>query len=168
MQKENVVKKIFIRSAIGFPIGVTLLMLSYICIFFLFGEDIFNLELYQLHNINTLILQIVSLGIAGCILTFSSQLGNAMYTPIIQNKLKSFVKTHPWKTQFLILLCVLCEYIIVAFLLTNSIFSKTIAISNIFIYLLSNTFFVIFSMIRGLIQGDLIRKINQKIKERKQ
>lgn len=166
MQKENVVKKIFIRSAIGFPIGVTLLMLSYICIFFLFGEEVFNLELYQLHNINTLILQIVSWGIVGYIITFSFQLTNAMYTSVLQNKLKSFVMTHPWKTQFLNLLHALCEYIIVAFLLTNSIFSETIAISSIVIYLLSYVFFLIFSMIRSLIQGDLIRKINQKIKER--
>lgn len=162
MQKENVVKKIFIRSVIGFPIGVTLLMLSYICVYIFLGEDTFNLELYQLHNINTFILQIVSFGIFGCTMLFSFELFNSMNTPTNKN----FAMNHPWKTQFIILLDLTCEFIIAAFLLTNSIFNENIVVMNIVLALLSYTFFGIFLTIKALIQENLIRKINQKIKKR--
>ena len=63
MKSKNFIKKYLISSIIGFPIGVTLLMLSYICIYFFVGESIFNIEINKLENINTLIFQIILSGL---------------------------------------------------------------------------------------------------------
>ena len=68
MKKEEIVKKILIRSLAGFPVGVILLMLAYASVYFIVGDTVFNTELNQLHNINTLLTQIISVGISGYML----------------------------------------------------------------------------------------------------
>ena len=56
MNTKNFIKKILTKSIIGFPIGVTILMLLYVIVNPFFGEVAFSYELNRLHNIQTFIL----------------------------------------------------------------------------------------------------------------
>ena len=91
MRKENIVKKGLFQSLLGIPLGITIMVISYILVYFIVGDVIFDLELSQLHNIDTFITQIISAGIAGYFIFLSfycmSFLGNRV--------LENFLNKHP-------------------------------------------------------------------------
>ena len=57
MKKENVVKKVLVKSLAGFTVGVTLLMVAYASVYFISDTTVFQNEIAQLQNIKTLITQ---------------------------------------------------------------------------------------------------------------
>lgn len=164
MEKENVVRKILMKALVGFPVGVTLLILAYASIYFISGEDVFNTELYQLHNINILISQIASVGIAGYLISITL---NTIL--ILQNKNleRKLMKKHPYKSVFALVLSYLCIITIFYLILVNEkIFTENIITLNIIILLIVYMFFGIVFGIKLFMEQDLIKKINQRIKER--
>ena len=68
MKNESALNKIFVSSLAGFPLGITLLLFSYIGIYYIVGENTASLELAQLQNVKTLVYQMMSLGLAYFIL----------------------------------------------------------------------------------------------------
>ena len=101
MKKEEIVKKILIRSLAGFPVGVMLLMLEYASVYFIVGDTVFNTELNQLHNINTLLTQIISVGISGYMLFAIFGIINVSGNKEVENNL---IKKYPWKIALIILI----------------------------------------------------------------
>ena len=81
MKKENVLKKVLVKSLVGFTAGVTLLMIAYASVYFIAGESVFKNEISQLQNIKTLITQFVVIGIAYYLIFISFRIFS-----ILQNK----------------------------------------------------------------------------------
>ena len=132
MKKENVLKKVLINSIIGFPIGVTLLIIAYISVYFITNENVFNTELYQLHNINILISQAISYGISGYLLFISIYI-----LSIPQNTENRLMAEHPYKTVFTTTISFIFIIVIIILILGNtSIFSENISTLNILILII--------------------------------
>lgn len=162
MNNKNVVKKILMKGLMGFPIGVTLLVTSYASLYFISGNDVFNSELYQLHNIKTLLSQTIYVGISGYILTvalcFISHLiisGNA------------FMKKHPYQYAFTLSLSPFVIFSSLLFPIKKiQVFSENIYILLVTIMMIFIALLCLIFCIKNTIEKHLIKKINQKIKER--
>lgn len=163
MQKENVVKKILMKAVVGFPIGVTLLIISYASIYFIAGKDVFDAELYQLHNINTLICQTLSTGISGYLLSILFYAISSLQNKELENKL---ITEHPYKSVFTIISSVCIIGIIIVALRNTRIFSKNISDLNIIILVIVYALSGLVFCIKSTREKHLIKEINQKIKER--
>ena len=155
MKKEEIVKKILIRSLAGFPVGVMLLMLEYASVYFIVGDTVFNTELNQLHNINTFIFQMVSGGTSGALLFV------LYYTlQVIQEK---FYK-RPYKLVFLDIIITTFTFILVLTLISNSlIFSKNVSTTNIVIVISLFAIGGFIFCIKTTYQSLLVHKINKKL-----
>ena len=163
MKKEEIVKKILIRSLEGFPVGVMLLMLAYASVYFIVGDNVFNTELNQLHNINTLLTQIISVGIAGYMLFAIFGFINVSGNKEVENNL---IKKYPWKIALIILIEIILCVLIVVILGSTKIFSKNISDINILILVIICVLSGIVICIKNLYERHIIKEINQKIKER--
>lgn len=163
MKKEEIVKKILIRSLAGFPVGVTLLMLAYASVYFIVGDTVFNTELNQLHNINTLLTQIISVGISGYMLFAIFGIINVSGNKEVENNL---IKKYPWKMALIILIEIILCVLIVVILGNTKIFSKNISNINILILVIIYTLSGIVICVKKLYERHIIKEINQKIKER--
>ncbi len=163
MKKENIFRKTIINSLIGFPIGITLLMINYICIYFISGENVFKNEILQLQDISTLILQLIIIGLAYYIsFIFCNVIAYLSETRATSDK---FVTEHPYKTIVIMLIFGISVTIILA-LLNFEIFSQNIAMMNIISFVIIFVLFGVFVFIKSAIESNLIRQINQKLKER--
>lgn len=164
MKKENVIKKILMKAVVGFPVGVTLLIIAYISVYFIAGADVFNAELYQLHNINTLIYQAISAGISGYLLFIVFYAISNLQNKELENKL---ITEHLYKSVFTIIISFMCIIgIIMATLGNEKIFSKNISDLNIIILVIVFALSGLVFCIKSSIERHLIKEINQKIKER--
>lgn len=164
MKKENLVKKILIKAVVGFPVGVMLLIIAYASVYFIAGVDVFNAELYQLHNIYTLIFQTISAGISGYLLFITFY---AIY--YLQNKEleRKLLTEHPYKSIFTIIISSICIIFVIMTALGNTkIFSKNISDVNIIILVIIYTLSGFIFCIKSSRERHLIKEINQKIKER--
>jgi magnesium-transporting ATPase (P-type) len=159
MKKENLVKKALSKALIGFPIGITLLMISYISIYFFTNQSIFNSEMYQLHNIKTLILQIMSAGISGYILIVSLFLCLQMDNIFLSQK--------PYISLLTIIVSLLCMSIIITILGNSKIFSENIRTLNLTIMILFFSLASLVLMIKKAIEKYWIKKINKKLQKGK-
>ena len=159
MKKENLVKKAFSKALIGFPIGITLLMISYISIYFFTNQSIFNSEMYQLHNIETLILQIMSAGISGYILIIlillCLQIDNI------------FLSQKPYVSSLIMIVSLLSMSIIITILGNSNIFSENIRTLNLTIMILFFSLACVALMIKKTIEKYWIKKINKKLQKGK-
>lgn len=162
MKKETIVKKGLFQSLLGIPLGITIMVISYILVYFIVGDVIFDLELNQLHNIDTFITQIISAGIAGYFIFLSfycmSFIGN--------RELETFLSKHPCISLFILGLATLFLGIVFIFTLGNiHIFSRKIMCLNsiilYFMYLIAGFVFCI----KGFIESYWVKKINQKIQD---
>lgn len=63
-------KKLLVSIIFGFTLGVTLLILSYLGIYYVAGQETFNLVILKLVDINVLQNQILGAGFAGTMLAF--------------------------------------------------------------------------------------------------
>lgn len=164
MKKENVVKKILMKALVGFPIGVTLLIIAYASVYFISGEDTFNAELYQLHNINTLISQIASVGIAGYLISISLHTMSILQSKNLEKKLMT---AHPYKSISAIALSFFCISIIFCLILGNEkIFTENIITLNMIILVIIYVFIGIVFAMKIFIEQHLVKEINQRIKKR--
>lgn len=164
MKKENVVKKILTKSVVGFPVGVTFLIIAYASVYFIAGADVFNTELYQLHNINTLIYQAISTGVSGYLLFIAFYTISNLQNKELENKL---ITEHPYKSVFTIIISSICiNGIIIATLENKRIFSKNISDLNLIILIIFYTLSSLAFCIKSAKERHLIKEINQKLKER--
>lgn len=163
MRKENYLKKIFVNSLLGFPIGIAILMINYLGTFFIAGDNVFKIEIAQLQDFNTLVLQLVFIGIVYCL--FCGLMSVMVYlneTKLISDK---FLVQHPIKFLLSIFIIIGITFVI-SLLITNKIFSENIASMNVISCSLILAVVGVYMSIKCFIQSDIIRKINNKIKER--
>ncbi|MBO4293206.1 MAG: hypothetical protein J5881_02310 [Clostridia bacterium] len=163
MKKENIVKKLFTSSLIGFPIGVTLLILSYAGIFCIVGEDAANKELLQLNNIRTLVYQAMVMGLAYFIVFVN--LNTALLFLNRETTIK-FTYKHPCISVLLLLLSVLGMIISLNLINIESIYSKNVAMLNVIIMVIIYAVACLVFMIKDVKENLLVKKINIKIKEK--
>lgn len=157
MKKENLVKKALTKALIGLPIGITLLMISYISVYFFTNQSIFNSEMYQLHNIKTLILQIMSAGISGYILIILLFLCLQMDNIFLSQK--------PYISSLIMIVSLLCMSIIITILGNSNIFSENIRTLNLTIMILFFSLACVALMIKKTIEKYWIKKINKKLQK---
>ena len=164
MKKENAVKKILIKAVVGFPVGVTLLIIAYASVYFIAGADVFNAELYQLHNINTLIFQTISTGVSGYLLFLAFYAILNLQNKELENKL---ITEHPYKSVFTIIISSMCIIGIIMVTLGNAkIFSENISTLNIIILVIVYALSGLVFCIKSARESHLIKEINQKLKGR--
>lgn len=163
MKKERIVKKILIKSLVGFPVGVMLLMLAYASMYFILGNNVFNAELNQLHNINTLLTQIISVGISGYMLFVIFEIINVFENKEVENNL---IKKYNWKMALIILIEIILCILIATILGSTRIFSKNISDINILILVIICVLSGLAICIKNLYETHIIKEINQKIKEK--
>lgn len=163
MKKETVFRKIVIYSLVGFPIGVTLLMINYASVYLIAGENIFKNEISQLQDISTLFLQLIIVGWAYYLLfILINVIAHLNETRSTSNK---FLVKHPYKS-ILIMLIIMIATALILTLLNFEIFSENMAIMNIISFIIIFVASVVCVCIKSAIESDLIKKINQKLKER--
>lgn len=163
MKKETVFRKIVIHSLVGFPIGVTLLMINYASVYLIAGENIFKNEISQLQDISTLFLQLIIVGWAYYLLfILINVIAHLNETRSTSNK---FLVKHPYKS-ILIMLIIMIATALILTLLNFEIFSENMAIMNIISFIIIFVASVVCVCIKSAIESDLIKKINQKLKER--
>lgn len=160
MKKENVVKKILETSLIGFPIGVTLLIISYICVYFISDENTFQNEFSNLQNIETLISQVIILGSSYYIIFIDYN----MFKYYNNNEIYNIYISKPLYKTILVLLSIALNIVIILLFNNIGIFSRNIATINIIILILLYILFVIYFSIKCIIDSNLIKKINKEIK----
>lgn len=163
MKKENIFRKIVIRSLLGFPIGITLLMINYASVYLIAGENVFKAEISQLQNIATLVLQLIIIGwVYYLFFILISIIANLNETRSTSDK---FVVEHPWKTVLIMFIIIIASILIIT-LLNFEVFSKNMSIMNIITYMIVFVAFGLYGCIKSTIESDLIKKINKKLKER--
>lgn len=164
MKKENVLKKVLVKSLVGFTAGVTLLMIAYASVYFIAGESVFKNEISQLQNIKTLITQFVVIGIAYYLLFISFRIFS-----ILQNKdLKDqYMAEHPYRTVLFISLYILILLWIVEYMISRTkIYGENIRILNLIILVLNFALEGLVFCIKSTRESHLIKKINKKLQER--
>lgn len=163
MKKENLLKNILFKSTIGFPIGVTLLIISYISIYFLTDEFVFTTELYQIHNINTLILQTLFAGISGYLFLTSLYIFSFLQTNLSEERL---IVKNPYKIIFVTIPSSFALLFITMLILSsNKIFSENISTLNLVLLIIILAFATVIFCIKTTIERNMIKKINKKISE---
>lgn len=152
-------KKILLKSLFGFTLGVTLLVMAYVSIYFVSGEDVFIVEIQQLQNIKTLITQVLISGMAYFIII--ALLNASSYVS------ETYHKTNPYKVISITILVFVIMLLVMFFLLGNTnIYSENISSVNVIIIVLVYASYGIIFGIITFFQKNLIHKINQKLKEK--
>lgn len=159
MKKENFVKKVLVSSLRGFPIGVTLLMLAYVSIYFITNENVFVNEVNQLENIKTLISQTVTAGLAYCLIF----MGHNIFSNLDSVERH---KKHPYQTIGTIVATFLIYILGTAILASKYVFSENIGTLNIVISILIYVTYIVYTTIKWIIEENEIRKINKKLEEK--
>ena len=149
-------KKILLKSLSGFTLGVTLLIMAYVNVYFISGENTFIAEIQQLQNIKTLITQVIVSGIAYYLLA------------ILLNYYKKFnekyATSNPYKFVFITI--VLLILVMLCVLGNTNIYSKNIEMLNIIIVVCIYALAGLIFCIRNSIDKNLVNKFNQKLQER--
>ncbi len=163
MKKENVVRKILVSSIVGFPIGVTLLMIAYIGVYYIAGENVFIAEISQLQNIQTLISQIIFLGLSYYIVFVCFHVFSHLNNKELNDK---YMTKHPYKSVSIALLSSLGFIVATTLVSIEKIFTENLATMNIIVLVVLYAICGLFFLIKCTIESNLIKKINAKIQER--
>lgn len=164
MKKENVVKNVLVKSLVGFTVGVTLLMISYASIYFIAGESVFQNEIKQLQNIETLINQIIITGIAYYLLFIILHIISILENKELNGK---YMLKHPYKYVLTISLVMLVlTWIIVYMVSQPKIYSENIGAVNLIILVIASALVGLGICIKITIENHLIKEINKKLKEK--
>ena len=126
MKKESIAKKILVSSLMGFPVGIALLMIAYICIYYIIGENIFRTEIGNLQNIETLISQMLTIGLSYYILFIHFHIFLHLYNKDVNDK----INKHLYKTVSISLLSFIELIIAVILASTEKVFTKNISLSE--------------------------------------
>ncbi|MBR0350816.1 MAG: hypothetical protein IJH76_03220 [Clostridia bacterium] len=163
MKKDSLLKNTIINSLLGYPIGITLLMISYACIYLIAGEKVFNTEIMQLQNIKTLVLQLI---IAGSVYyLFFLIVGIIAYFKDNKTMYDKYLVEHPFKSLLLMLLNALI-IVVMCLLLQVKIFSVNLATINLIVFIIVFAIYGLWLCISYFIESNIIKMINQKLKER--
>lgn len=152
---------VFFKSIHGFTFGITMLLVSYISIYFILGENAFIMEIRQLENINLLLNQIIVFGFMWYLLAISFN----MIILYQNNELKNKKISYNYKD---ILFMLIVNFLLGAmFVIYKNIFSTNIGIMNILIMLLGLSIVGIYCLIKYIKDSFLIKQINKKLQEKK-
>ncbi len=163
MKKETVFRKIVFHSLLGFPVGITLLMINYASVYLIAGENTFTTEIAQLQNITTLVLQLIVIGFAYYL--FFINIHIIVHLKETKSSSNKFLIEHPYKAILNMLLVVVITFFIMT-LLDFKVFTDNIVIMNIISFMIVLTLSSIYVCIKATIESNLVKKINQKLKER--
>lgn len=163
MKKENIVRKILVSSLVGFPIGVTLLMIAYIGLYYIAGENIFQIEVSQMQNIKTLISQVIILGLSYYIVFISFKVFSHLNNKEITDK---YMTKHPYKSISISLLSSLGFIVAITLVSLKKLFTENIATMNIIVLAVFYVICALFFLVKCTMESNLIKKINTKIQER--
>lgn len=152
-------KKILLKSLSGFTLGVTLLIMAYVSVYFISGENTFIAEIQQLQNIKILITQVIVSGIAYYLLA------------ILLNCYKKFnekyATSNSYKFVFITIVTFILLILVMLCILGNTnIYSKNIEMLNIIIVICIYALAGLIFCIRNSIDKNLVNKFNQKLQER--
>lgn len=164
MKKENVVKKVLVKSLVGFTVGVTLLMIAYASVYFISGEDLFQNEITQLQNIKALITQIIVSGVAYYLLFISFHIFS-----IMQNKelKEQYMNIHPYRFVLTESIVTLLFILISIFMISNThIYSENIKDLNIILLVSIYAIIGLCIILKCTVENYLLEKINKKLRER--
>ena len=164
MKKENVEKKVLVKSLVGFTVGVTLLMISYASVYFISGESIFQNEITQLQNIKALITQIIVSGVAYYLLFISFHIFS-----IMQNKelKEQYMNIHPYRFVLTESIVTLLFILISIFMISNThIYSENIKDLNIILLVSIYAIIGLCIILKCTVENYLLEKINKKLRER--
>ena len=162
MKNENALNNIFLSSLAGFPLGITLLLISYIGIYCIAGENTANLELAQLQNVKTLVYQMMSLGLAYFILFV--HINTVIFFK--GKKTTDFMYKHKFLTFLIFLVLTLCILVSFYLVFNENVFSKNVATVNCTIIAVMYAVCTVAFMIKDVFENLIVKKINIKIQER--
>lgn len=155
-------KEYFLKSILGISVGITLMMISYIGVFLIAGEDVFKFELSQIFDINILIKQLIAWGICGYLFFLEVFLFYGL-----QNKDNNDLKEHPYKVIFYVIASAFIPMLTIILILGNEhIFSENVGIVNMIVFAFLYIIAAIISLIKDFKDSMLVEMINRKIKER--
>ena len=147
-------KKLLFRFIFGFSLGITLLMMSYIVIYYIGGQEVFNSLIAKLADITIFQSQLLVVGSAGVMLSFSvylleRSLDEDRYTP---------------SRMIVSLVLLLLSISISMFLIENlAVFDQTIVYTLIVSEVVLFAIYTIFHCIQETIDYFIF---NKKIKEK--
>lgn len=160
MKRESLAKDLLRTSIIGFTTGVTLLLVSYIGVYFIVGESAFIEEMRQLNNITTLLVQLISIGISYSITFIIFRINMYLLD-------KDYASKCPHKTILSAILILVMNFVLVLDLLPNmNFYSENIGNMNIIIFVAIYGFGILGLCVKSFIESELIKKINYKLKEK--
>lgn len=163
-KKENGVRKLLTKSLVGIPVGVTLLIIVYISVYLIAGEAVFTDEISQLHNIDILVSQVASVGLAGYVLFIFFYIISDLQDKEFADK---FMTKHPQESALIIVLSFMLLFATsFATLMNEEIFSQNIITLNIVTLVLILSLGGLIFCIKKSREQRLIKENNQKIQEK--
>lgn len=164
MKKESLMIKVLKKSTIGFFIGITLLIVAYVGVYFILGEATFVKEMSQLQNIKTLIVQVVLTGIIYYMMLVCFKAFACIENKEMKDK---YMLKHPYTYLFIPLIITIIVFLLAIYILSNSnIYSENIATLNLIILIICFALSALIFCIKSFRESQVIKKINQKLKER--
>ena len=147
-------KKLLSRIIFGFSLGVTLLVLSYISIYYIDGQETFNKLLLNLTNVTTFQNQILAVGFAGIALSF------VVY--LIEQTLEED-KQSASKCILSVVLLLICTCISMFFIKNINVFNESIVYMLIVFIVALFAMFSLFHCVQETIDEFIL---NKKLKEK--
>lgn len=150
-------KKILFNTLLGFCVGITLLMLAYLGVYYIEGQETFTSLLLKLKDISILQNQLLIVGFIGAMFSFIFHFANEAKESISENHIS------PTKLTTTIVLVILTIVFSTLFIKNSAIFDQSIKYALLFIQSAILGFYGLFLGIQSTID-ELI--INKKIKEK--
>lgn len=150
-------KKILFNALLGFCICITILMLAYVAIYYIEGQETFTSLLLKLSDICIFQKQLLIIGFIGTLFSFVFHFANEAKETITENQ------TFPLQLITAIILIILTFVLSVIFIKFSGIFENVIAYILILVEVSVIGFYSLFQCIQSAID-ELI--INKKIKEK--
>ena len=152
-------RKNLLKSLSGFTLGVTLLIIAYVGVYFIVGETTFVTEIQQLQNIRFLIIQTLVSGIAYYLLILLLNFYKDFH--------EKYAASNPCKLIFMTITTFISFILIMLYVLGNlNIYSKNIQMLNVIIVVCFYALTILIFCIRNSIDKNLIHKFNQKLQEK--
>ena len=153
MKKLYLVKEVSKRAFIGFLVGVTILMILYVSIYFVAGNEVFENEILQFQNIEILIKQILYTGVSWAII----------YSILYINLILEDSRVNNWYKVFSIIISLFALIIYICISSNANIYTENIADMNIIISISIFILLIFYSLVKKTIEKVTVKKINKKI-----
>lgn len=150
-------KKILFNTLLGFCVGITFLMLAYLGIYYIEGQETFASLVFKLGDVSIFQSQLLIVGFISTMLSFVFYFANEAKETIVENKIS------PTKLITTIILAILTFVFSTLFIKNSGIFDQAIAYALLIIEIAIIGFYSLFQCVQSAID-ELI--INKKIKEK--